>query len=109
MGDVATITLNIAKSVFQVHGVDVDGMADKPANLYKVVPQNDMAAFASATGMLIEIASMELLSRRPAYRTRNLIERAFCRLKDWRRNAIQYDKPVATFASAIAPAVIVLR
>jgi hypothetical protein len=45
---------------------------------------------------------------RSAYRTRNLIERAFCRLKDWRRNAIQYDKPVATFASAIAPAVIVL-
>lgn len=87
---------------------ELRGTAGKPASLYKVVPQNDMAAFASATGMLIEMASMELLSRRSVHRTRNLIERAFCRLKDWRRNAIQYDKPVATFASAIAPAVIVL-
>jgi putative transposase len=27
-----------------------------------------------------------------AYRDRNLIERAFCRLKDWRRIATRYDK-----------------
>ena len=26
-----------------------------------------------------------------AYRMRNLIERAFCRLRDWRRIAIRYD------------------
>jgi hypothetical protein len=48
---------------------ELRGTAGKPASLYKVVPQNDMAAFASATGMLIEMASVELLSRRPAYRT----------------------------------------
>ena len=28
-----------------------------------------------------------------AYRTRNVIERTFCRLKDWRRVATRYDKP----------------
>ena len=27
-----------------------------------------------------------------AYRKRNLIERAFCRLKDWRAIATRYDK-----------------
>ena len=37
-----------------------------------------------------------------AYRARNLIERAFCRLKDWRCIATQYDKLANNFASAIA-------
>jgi hypothetical protein len=41
---------------------ELRGTAGKPASLYKVVPQNDMAAFASATGMLIEMASVALLS-----------------------------------------------
>ena len=33
-----------------------------------------------------------------AYRQRNLIERMFCRLKDWRRIATRYDKLASTFA-----------
>lgn len=37
-----------------------------------------------------------------AYRDRNRIERAFCRLKDWRRIATRYDKLAANFASAVA-------
>ena len=36
------------------------------ASLYIVVPQNDMAAFAAVTGILVEMASMMLLSRKPA-------------------------------------------
>jgi transposase len=36
-----------------------------------------------------------------AYRTRNLIERMFCRLKDFRRIATRYDKIAANFLSAI--------
>lgn len=36
-----------------------------------------------------------------AYRTRNLIERMFCRLKDFRRIATRYDKRADTFLSAI--------
>lgn len=42
-----------------------------------------------------------------AYRMRNLIERAFCRLKDWRRIATRYDKLAANYAAAIAIAVVV--
>lgn len=37
-----------------------------------------------------------------AYRLRNLIERAFCRLKDWRRIATRYDKLAANYAAAVA-------
>ncbi len=43
-----------------------------------------------------------------AYRQRNLIERMFCRLKDFRRIATRYDKLAANFAAAIALAAIVI-
>lgn len=36
-----------------------------------------------------------------AYKQRNLVERMFCRLKDWRRIATRYDKLAANFASAV--------
>ena len=36
-----------------------------------------------------------------AYKARNLIERMFCRLKDFRRIAMRYDKRIDTFMSAI--------
>lgn len=35
------------------------------------------------------------------YKARNLIERMFCRLKDFRRIATRYDKRADTFLSAI--------
>ncbi len=37
-----------------------------------------------------------------AYRRRNLIERMFCRLKDWRRIATRYDRLAQNFLSALA-------
>jgi len=43
-----------------------------------------------------------------AYKGRNVIERMFCRLKDWCRIATRYDKLAANFAAAIAIATIVL-
>jgi transposase len=43
-----------------------------------------------------------------AYRQRNLIERMFCRLKDWRRIATRYDKLAATFAAAVMLAAIII-
>lgn len=35
-----------------------------------------------------------------AYKRRNIIERTFCRLKDWRRVATRYDKLATNFAAA---------
>jgi putative transposase len=43
-----------------------------------------------------------------AYKLRNLIERMFCRLKDWRRIATRYDKLAANFAAAVTLAAIVI-
>jgi len=42
------------------------------------------------------------------YRLRNLIERAFCFLKDWRRIATRYDKLASNFAAAVAIAATIL-
>lgn len=42
-----------------------------------------------------------------AYKRRNLIERMFCRLKDWRRIATRYDKLAVNFASACYLAAVV--
>jgi len=36
---------------------------------------------------------------RDAYRARNLVERLWCRLKDWRRIATRYDKLARNFLS----------
>lgn len=44
---------------------------------------------------------------REAYKRRNLVERAFCRIKDFRRVATRYDKLAATYAAAISLAAIV--
>lgn len=45
---------------------------------------------------------------RDAYRRRNLIERMFCRLKDWRRIATRYDKLARNYASAVALAAVLI-
>ena len=39
---------------------------------------------------------------RKAYRRRNVIERFFCRLKNWRRIATRYDRLATNYLSAVA-------
>ncbi len=39
---------------------------------------------------------------RRAYRRRNVIERFFCRLKNWRRIATRYDRHADNYLAAIA-------
>jgi transposase len=39
---------------------------------------------------------------RAAYRHRNLIERLFCRLKNWRRIATRYDRLARNYLAALA-------
>jgi transposase len=38
---------------------------------------------------------------RNAYRARNLVERLWCRLKDWRRIATRYDKLARNFLAGV--------
>lgn len=42
------------------------------------------------------------------YAQRNVIERLFCRLKDWRRVATRYDRKASTFIATVTIAAIVM-
>ena len=39
---------------------------------------------------------------RRAYKRRNIIERLFCRLKNWRRIATRYDRLARNFLASLA-------
>lgn len=45
---------------------------------------------------------------RDAYRARNLVERLWCRLKDWRRIATRYDKLARNYLSGALLAAAIL-
>lgn len=42
------------------------------------------------------------------YKQRNIVERMFCRFKDWRRVATRYDRNIKTFMATIAIAATVI-
>lgn len=42
------------------------------------------------------------------YRQRNIIERMFCRFKDWRRIATRFDRKIRCFMGAVALAATVI-
>lgn len=42
-----------------------------------------------------------------AYRRRNVIERMFCRLKNWRRIATRYDRHAQNYLSGLALAAVI--
>ncbi|KAB2755182.1 transposase [Brucella anthropi] len=43
-----------------------------------------------------------IFSRPKSYRRRNVIERLFCKLKNWCRVATRYDRLAANYLSAVA-------
>nr|WP_202881926.1 transposase [Sinorhizobium fredii] len=45
---------------------------------------------------------------RSVYKRRNLVERMFCRLKDWRRIATRYDKLARNFMAAVELAATII-
>ena len=49
-----------------------------------------------------------LQEHKTVYRQRNIIERMFCRLKDWRRIATRFDRNIKNFIAAIALAAAVI-
>lgn len=44
-----------------------------------------------------------------AYKRRNIVERFFCKLKNWRRVATRYDRLARNYIAAIALAAIVIE
>ncbi len=72
----------------------------------KAYHADDLRAFLTPQGTRPVISPMPNGRAIPAfdpvaYRKRNLIERAFCRLKDWRAIATRYDKTARNFLAGI--------
>ncbi len=73
---------------------------------------NDLRDFLAAQNTETVISPNLRRLIRPAfdatsYKARNLIERAFCRLKDWRAIATRYNKTARNFLAGICLAVAV--
>ena len=67
---------------------------------------NAFRAFLKKDGIKTVIPSKSNRKKRirhdkEAYKGRNVVERCFCRLKDWRRIATRYDKLAQNFLSAL--------
>lgn len=78
----------------------------------KAYDANDLREFLAAQGTEAVISPMRRRLVRPAfdpvaYRARNIIERAFCRLKDWRGIATRYDKTARNFLAGLCLTVAV--
>lgn len=76
----------------------------------KAYDANDLRDFLAAQGTEAVISPTPRRLVRPAfdtvaYRERNIIERAFCRLKDWRAIATRYDKTARNFFAGLCLAV----
>ena len=80
----------------------------------KAYDANDLRDFLARQGTEPVISPTPRWLIRPAfdtasYRARNLIERAFCKLKDWRAIATRYDKTARNFLAGICLAVAVMH
>ena len=80
----------------------------------KAYDANDVRAFLAAQGTEAVIPPKTCRLERPAfdgraYRRRNLIERTFCRLKDWRGIATRYDKTARNFLAGLCLAIAVTQ
>lgn len=78
----------------------------------KAYDSNDVRAFLADQGTEAVIAVRPRRREQPpfdrtAYRERNIIERALCRLKDWRGIATRYDKTARNFLAGICLALAV--
>lgn len=74
---------------------------------------NDLRAWLAERGTAAVIPSkrnrkVRLDCDAAIYRQRNVIERMFCRFKDWRRVATRFDRNIKTFMATIAIAAIVI-
>lgn len=74
---------------------------------------NDLRAWLAERGTTAVIPpkkhrKIQLDCDRAIYRQRNVIERMFCRFKDWRRVATRFDRNIKTFMATIAIAATVI-
>jgi transposase len=88
----------------------VAGIAELVAD--KAYDSNGFRAFLKDSGIRPVIPGKTNRNKRirhdkDAYKNRNVIERCFCRLKDFRRIATRYDKLARNFLSALCLVAVV--
>lgn len=100
------------------------GYAPVAADLIRALPASATLAADRAYDsdalrhLLLERATLPVIPNGPRrkrlhpfdpepYKRRNLVERAFCRIKDFRRVATRYDRLACTYQAAIALAAII--
>lgn len=74
---------------------------------------NDLRAWLAERGTTAVIPSkrnrkVQLDWDRAIYKQRNVVERMFCRFKDWRRVATRFDRNIKNFMATIAIAATVI-
>lgn len=91
--------MTMAKAVIDAAGPFTRLIADKG---YDTNAIRELVATRGAEAVIPPTAQRRapIAYNREAYRARNLVERLWCRLKDWRRIATRYDKLAANYLSS---------
>jgi transposase len=84
----------------------LESPVDRGGVLARGYDTNAFRAFLKQNGIRTVIPGKSNRKKRirhdkEAYKGRNVIERCFCRLKDWRRIATRYDKLARNYFSAL--------
>ena len=101
-----TLTAGQAHDLTQAHGL-IEGIATDAVVADKAFDADALIAAIQLSGARAVIPSKSNRLRprtydRHQYKHRNLIERFFCRLKQFRRIATRYDKLASRFSAFIA-------
>ena len=99
--------MRVAKQCIEAIPPSTELVADKGYD------SNDLRHWLAERGTTAVIPPRRYRKAKPefdpaAYRQRNIIERMFCRFKDWRRVAMRYDRKIETFMATIAIAATVI-
>ena len=102
-----THDMRAARQCIEALPPSIDLVADKGYD------SNELRDWLASRGTLAVIPPKRhrrdrLAFDRQIYRQRNIIERMFCRFKDWRRVATRFDRNIKTFMATITIAAIVI-
>jgi transposase len=99
--------MRVAKTCIEAIPPSAELVADKGYD------SNDLRAWLAERGTTAVIPSkrnrkVQIDYDTTIYKQRNIIERMFCRFKDWRRVAMRFDRNIKTFMATIAIAATVI-
>ena len=99
--------MRVAKVCIEAMPPSAELVADKGYD------SNDLRAWLAERGTAAVIPpkrhrKVQLEYDAAIYKQRNIIERMFCRFKDWRRVAMRFDRNLKTFMATIAIAATVI-